>query len=39
MEIENYTNKAFSVLKDLKISEDHKHVLRTFGNDLMTRNV
>jgi geranylgeranyl diphosphate synthase type II len=38
-EIENYTNQAFSVLDGIKIPEDHKHTLRTFGNDLMTRNV
>ncbi|WP_431132621.1 polyprenyl synthetase family protein [Psychroserpens mesophilus] len=38
-EIENYTNKAFSVLNSVKISEEHKNALRAFGNDLMTRNV
>ncbi|WP_323789175.1 polyprenyl synthetase family protein [Psychroserpens sp.] len=38
-EIENYTNKAFSVLERIRISEDHKNALRAFGNDLMTRNV
>lgn len=36
-EIENYTNKAFSVLKDLNISETHKTVLKQFGADLMKR--
>ena len=38
-EIEHYTEKAFSVLEHIKISEENKHVLRAFGNDLMTRNV
>lgn len=38
-EIENYTNKAFSVLEHLQISEDKKMVLRLFGEQLMTRNV
>lgn len=37
-EIENYTNKAFSVLESLKISEEHKEALKSFGNDLMNRN-
>ena len=39
MEIENYTNKAFSVLESIKISEKHKNTLKAFGNNLMTRNV
>lgn len=38
-EIENYTKKAFSVLEDLKISEENKTLLKTFGNNLMNRNV
>ena len=38
-EIERYTNKAFSVLEDLKISEENKTALKTFGNNLMTRKV
>ncbi|WP_040252349.1 polyprenyl synthetase family protein [Psychroserpens mesophilus] len=38
-EIENYTKKAFSVLEHLKISEENKHILKTFGTNLMTRNV
>lgn len=38
-EIENYTNKAFSVLEHLQISEDKKAILRQFGEQLMTRNV
>ncbi|TXE18119.1 polyprenyl synthetase family protein [Psychroserpens burtonensis] len=37
-EIENYTKKAFSVLDSLKISEENKNELKTFGNDLMNRN-
>lgn len=38
-EIENYTQKAFSVLEHLKISEENKTLLKTFGANLMTRNV
>ena len=38
-EIENYTNKAFSVLETLNISEDKKSLLKTFGNSLMRRSV
>ena len=38
-EIEHYTEKAFSVLEHIKISEENKRVLKAFGNDLMTRNV
>ena len=38
-EIENYTQKAFSVLESLKISEDNKEALRVFGNNLMNRSV
>ena len=38
-EIENYTNKAFSVLETLNISEDKKSLLKTFGNSLMSRSV
>nr|WP_321221594.1 polyprenyl synthetase family protein [uncultured Psychroserpens sp.] len=37
-EIENYTNKAFSVLDSLKISEENKEALKAFGNNLMNRN-
>lgn len=37
-EIKNYTKKAFSVLESLKISEENKSALKTFGNDLMNRN-
>ncbi|MGS2727486.1 polyprenyl synthetase family protein [Psychroserpens sp. BH13MA-6] len=38
-EIEHYTNKAFSVLESLDISEAHKNDLKTFGKDLMNRSV
>ena len=38
-EIESYTNKAFSVLETLNISEDKKMLLKDFGNSLMTRKV
>ncbi|MCK8481015.1 polyprenyl synthetase family protein [Psychroserpens algicola] len=38
-EIEHYTNKAFSVLESIKVSEDNKEALRAFGNSLMNRNV
>jgi geranylgeranyl diphosphate synthase type II len=37
--IELYTNKAFTVLETLSISEANKTVLRNFGTALMTRNV
>jgi len=38
-EIYAYTEKAFSVLDQLKISETSKSALRQFGNDLMKRDV
>jgi geranylgeranyl diphosphate synthase type II len=38
-EIKNYTNKAFSILESLSISEEKKQVLREFGAQLMNRNV
>ncbi|PKQ44708.1 polyprenyl synthetase family protein [Confluentibacter flavum] len=38
-EIRNYTNKAFSVLNDLNISEDKKELLKAFGNQLMNRTI
>tara|TARA_R110002049_G_scaffold65035_1_gene170898 strand:- start:14661 stop:15650 length:990 start_codon:yes stop_codon:yes gene_type:complete len=38
-EIENYTNKAFSVLESLNISEEKKQLLKAFGNQLMNRTV
>ncbi|MDO7173373.1 polyprenyl synthetase family protein [Mariniflexile sp. AS56] len=37
--IQEYTNKAFGVLKTINISEDKKALLETFGNNLMNRNV
>ena len=38
-EIKNYTNRAFSALDLLEISEQSKEVLKVFGNQLMNRNV
>ena len=38
-EIKNYTNKAFSVLEDIAMSEDKKQVLKQFGEQLMNRDV
>lgn len=38
-EIKNYTNKAFSVLESVSISDEKKQVLREFGEHLMNRNV
>lgn len=38
-EIENYTQKAFSVLETLNISEAKKAVLKQFGMQLMNRNI
>lgn len=38
-EIESYTEKAFSVLDGLKISNDKKDLLRLFGQNLMRRKV
>ncbi|MCF7559334.1 polyprenyl synthetase family protein [Sabulilitoribacter multivorans] len=37
--IEDYTNKAFSVLESLNISEDKKELLINFGKSLMNRTV
>ena len=37
--IQDYTNKAFSVLEFLHISEDNKIQLKEFGKNLMNRNV
>ncbi|MBO6880364.1 polyprenyl synthetase family protein [Winogradskyella sp.] len=37
--VKEYTNKAFEILKALNISEDKKQLLRTFGEQLMNRNV
>ncbi len=38
-EIKNYTNKAFSVLKTINISEDKKSMLNNFGLQLMCREM
>ncbi len=38
-EIENYTEKAFSVLQGLTISDDKKELLHQFGGNLMRRKV
>ncbi|WP_299222975.1 polyprenyl synthetase family protein [uncultured Psychroserpens sp.] len=38
-EIKKYTEKAFSLLETIKISNDNKKTLKTFGTDLMNRNV
>ncbi|OUR94718.1 polyprenyl synthetase [Flavobacteriales bacterium 34_180_T64] len=38
-EIEKYTNKAFSILELLDISEDNKDLLKEFGEQLMNREV
>ena len=38
-EIENYTKKAFLVLKSIKISHEKKQLLNQVGNMLMTRNM
>ncbi|NQY07431.1 MAG: polyprenyl synthetase family protein, partial [Flavobacteriaceae bacterium] len=35
--IKDYTNKAFSVLESLSISEEKKGVLKQFGEQLMNR--
>ena len=38
-EIKNYTDKAFAVLDTLEISEEKKSLLKSFGEQLMNRNV
>ena len=38
-QIKNYSEKAFSVLENINISEDAKNGLLQFGKALMTRNV
>lgn len=38
-EIEKYTNKAFSVLETLSITEGKKAILKSFGEQLMNRSV
>jgi geranylgeranyl diphosphate synthase type II len=37
--IQEYTDKAFSILQRLNISEDKKDLLKIFGNSLMNRTV
>lgn len=37
--IKDFTLKAFEVLESLDVSEDKKHILRTFGKNLMERKV
>ncbi|UZO81302.1 polyprenyl synthetase family protein [Aquimarina sp. ERC-38] len=37
--IENYTDKAFSILDTISISKDKKEMLYNFGRDLMDRKV
>ncbi|WP_136481463.1 polyprenyl synthetase family protein [Cognatitamlana onchidii] len=37
--IQQYTNKAFSVLETLNVSEDKKELLKAFGLSLMNRTV
>lgn len=37
--IKDYTMKAFEILETLDVSEDKKHILRTFGKNLMDRKV
>lgn len=37
--IVSYTEKAFSILDNLKLAEEKKHILRTFGENLMRRTV
>jgi geranylgeranyl diphosphate synthase type II len=39
MAVENYTNKAFSVLENLNLSDEKKNAFKAFGMSLMTRNV
>ncbi len=39
VEIEKYSNKAYSLLDEIAISEEKKQMLREFGRDLMQRNV
>lgn len=37
--IEDYTNKAFATLDKMAIGQDKKEMLKTFGENLMQRNV
>lgn len=38
-EIENFTQKALSILETISISGEKKRILKAFGKDLMNRNV
>ncbi|HET8752991.1 MAG TPA: polyprenyl synthetase family protein, partial [Salinimicrobium sp.] len=38
-EIEKYTKKAFEICDQLEIEEDKKAILRSFGQNLMEREV
>ncbi|MDU8886702.1 polyprenyl synthetase family protein [Yeosuana sp. MJ-SS3] len=38
-EIENYTEKAFSILNSINIPEEKKNKLKDFGRQLMTRTI
>lgn len=38
-EIKNYTNKAYTFLDSLNISEERKDFLKAFGNQLMNRTI
>ncbi len=38
-EIQKYTEEAFAVLEELKIKDDAKTLLKSFGQDLMNRTV
>ena len=37
--VKDYTDKAFSVLETLNISEEKKQILKLFGEQLMNRRV
>jgi len=37
--VKDYTEKAFSVLEKLNVSEDKKQILQLFGKQLMNRRV
>ncbi|EGV43761.1 polyprenyl synthetase family protein [Bizionia argentinensis JUB59] len=37
--IKDYTDKAFRILENLQVSEDKKKILKTFGQQLMNRDV
>lgn len=37
--VETYTEKAFTILEAIDVSEDKKTILKAFGKGLMTRNI